>query len=431
MGDVRPRTSLGVIFLVLFIDLIGFSIVFPLFPAMLDHYSASGWLHEVMGWLEQTFPHMDHGQRAALFGGVLGAVYSGLQFIISPWWGRLSDRLGRRPVLLVSIAGNTVAYALWVFADSFTLFLVSRMLAGIMTGNVSTANAAIADVTTPETRSKGMAMVGMAFGLGFVLGPALGGLGYTYLPRLDEIAWLKELGAHPFSGPALIALALGLTNLVWAALRLHETVDFTKRSEEPLRTINPLKLFSRERGVVLMTVNSCTFLHSVLFAGLETTMVFLAAQRLGFTPMNNGYLFAYMGLEAALVQGVIFRRLAPRIGQRRLAVAGLAFLCPGFAIIGLVDWWPHTWLLVTGVTVLTVGTGLVFPSLNTLASLAAPAGHQGWALGGFRSANALGRAIGPLLAASIYFLLTPAAPYFLGAVGILIPMVLVSRLKVG
>lgn len=432
--DAAPtvkKTSLGVIFLVLFLDLIGFSIVFPLYPALLDHYAANGWLHETMAWLERTYPSMSHGQRAALFGGVLSAIYSGLQFLIAPWWGNLSDRIGRRPVLLLSIGGNAFAYFLWVFADSFTLFLVSRALAGLMTGNVSTANAAIADVTTRENRSKGMALVGMAFGLGFILGPAIGGLSYYYLPRIDEIAWLKALGAHPFSVPALIALTLGLINLLWAFARLHETLDPIHRNEaHTKRTINPMKLFSSDRGVVLATVNWATFLHALIFAGLETTMVFLAAECLGFGPKDNGLLFAWMGFEAALVQGGLFRRLAPHLGERPLAITGMCFLIPGFVVVGLVQSLPQTWLIVVGVSILTVGTGLVFPALNTLTSLAAGPERQGWALGGFRSANALGRALGPMLSALAYFWLAPSAPFLIGAAAFLIPLTLVWRLRV-
>lgn len=430
-APTRPRTSLGVIFLVLFLDLIGFSIVFPLYPAMLDHYAASGWLHEVMAWLDRTWPDMSHGQRAALFGGVLSALYSGLQFLIAPWWGNLSDRIGRRPVLIISIAGNAFAYALWVLADSFTLFLVSRALAGLMTGNVSTANAAIADVTTRENRSKGMALVGMAFGLGFILGPAIGGLSYHYLPRIDDIAWLKDLGVHPFSMPALIALALGLINLLWAFARLHETLDPAHQNQSHgTRTINPIKLFSPDRGALLVTVNWVTFLHALIFAGLETTMVFLAAECLGFSPKDNGLLFAWMGFEAALVQGGLFRRLAPRIGERPLAITGMCFLIPGFVVVGLVPMLPQAWLIVVGVSILTVGTGLVFPALNTLTSLAAGPERQGWALGGFRSANALGRAVGPMLSAMAYFWLAPAAPFLIGAAAFFIPLVLVWRLRV-
>ncbi len=180
------KTGLGSIFLVLFVDLIGFSIVFPLFPEMMRWYGdqSGSLLALLMQPVDALFPGVDPLQRAALFGGLLGALYAGLQFIAAPFWGRMSDRYGRRPILLVSLVGSLVANLLWVFSGSFSVLLLSRLLAGAMTGNIAVANAAVADVTTSANRSKGMAAVGMAFGLGFILGPAMGGwLGHI---RLDQ-----------------------------------------------------------------------------------------------------------------------------------------------------------------------------------------------------------------------------------------------------
>jgi MFS family permease len=426
------RTSLVVIFLVLFVDLIGFSIVFPLFADMLKYYTVhdQGLLKLAMGVVDQVFPVKAADQRAALFGGLIGATYSTLQFISAPYWGRLSDRIGRRPVLLLSITGNTLAYLIWIFSGDFTTLLVSRLLAGLMTGNVATANAAVADITTPETRARGMGMIGMAFGLGFILGPALGGLS-TVLPRLDGSALLASWGANPFSTAAAIAFLLSLVNLVWAFFRFHETLPAERRGSAVAvsRPINPMRLFSRRLGATVAVVNFSFFFHTLLFAGFEATMVFLSAQRCQFTPIQNGWLFAWMGLTAAIVQGGIFRRLAPRVGQRVLAMAGFLSLIPGFGLVALVDWYPSTTLLVIAVTGLAAGTGLVFPSLNTMASLSADPVRQGEAMGAFRSAGSLGRALGPLLAAVVYFAVRPAAPYIIAAVGMTIPLILVSRLR--
>jgi MFS family permease len=431
-GGQPARTSLVVIFLVLFVDLVGFSIVFPLYADMLRYYSAhdQGLLKHAMAVVDQLLPGGEPIQRAALFGGLIGAAYSSLQFISAPYWGRISDRIGRRPVLLLSIGGNTLAYLVWIFAGDFTTLLVSRLLAGLMTGNVATANAAVADITTPQTRARGMGMIGMAFGLGFILGPALGGLSTT-LPQLGDSALLAGWGANPFSTAAAIAFLLSLFNLVWAALRFHETLPRERRGtlSEVSRPINPARLFSRTLGRTVAVVNVSFFLHTLLFAGFEATMVFLSAQRCQFTPMQNGWLFAWMGLVAAAIQGGVFRRLAPRIGLRPLAIAGFAVMIPGFALTALVDWLPSTSLLVVGVSGLAVGTGLVFPSLNTIASLSADPARQGEAMGAFRSAGSLGRALGPLLAALAYFVLRPAAPYLVAAVGMLVPLVLVWRLR--
>jgi MFS family permease len=166
----------------------------------------------------------------------------------------------------------------------------------------------------------------------------------------------------------------------------------------------------------------------MLFAGMEATLVFLTGQRCGFGPVDNAWLFAWMGLVSAMVQGGVYRRLAGRVPQRSLGLAGFAMLMPGFLLTALVDWYPSTALLVVGISVLGVGTGLIFPALNTMVSLAVDERTQGAALGGFRSAGAFGRAVGPLLAAVIYFRFAPSAPYLLGAFGVLAPLVLVWRL---
>jgi MFS family permease len=432
------RTSVGVIFLVLFLDLVGFSILFPLYAGMLEHYGGAGHglLAQMMGWIEGLYPDADPVQRHALFGGLLGAFYSLLQFVSAPWWGRMSDRHGRRPILLISLVGSCVAYVLWFFAGTFEVLLLSRLIAGLMGGSVSSANAAVADITaSPRERGKAMGLVGMAFGLGFILGPVIGGLSY----RLDhdylkwfEITWLKELGFNPFSLPALVAASLSLINLVWAIARFRETLPSEKRNRVEavgVRTANPVRLFTRSLGPGVVRINAAFVLHTLLFAGMETTLVFLTAQRLSFEPGDNAMLFGWMGFMAALTQGLVFRRLSPRFGPKPLAVAGFLLLIPGFAIIAAVDRHPSTALLVTGLTVLAAGTGLVFPGLTTLVSLATDARNQGLALGTFRSSGSLGRAIGPLLAAMTYFWFTPAAPYLCGTVGMLLPLWLIVKLR--
>ncbi|MBA2480891.1 MAG: MFS transporter [Planctomycetes bacterium] len=426
----RSQTSLGVIFLVLFADLIGFSIIFPLYAEMLAHYlrNDAGLLAWAMSWVDHAYPGASFAQRAALFGGILGAAYATLQFLCAPAWGRLSDRIGRRPVLLFSIAGTALANVIWVFSGEFTMLLLSRLLAGVMTGNVSVANAAVADITTPQTRARGMGLIGMAFGLGFILGPAIGGLAYHYLPRVDDAAtgWLT-----PFSTCAAIAAALSMVNLVWAFARFRETLPPERRVTTPApgRTANPIQLFNPALGIGVPMINLAFTLHTLLFAGMEATLVFLSAEKCGYGPAANGALFAAMGFLSAMMQGGVFRRLSPRVGERPLAAAGFIILVPGFLLIGLVDWYPHPWLLWTGVIVLACGTGLVFPALNTMASLAGDPQRQGWVLGTFRSAGSLGRAAGPLLGALIYFMWRPAAPYLVGAIGMLLPLIIIMRVR--
>ncbi len=420
----RPGTRLGVVFLVLFLDLVGFSIVFPLFAAMLEHYEKANdpIVLAILGVFQSLVPSADAGQRAAFFGGLLAAGYAGLQFLAAPWWGRLSDRIGRRPVILWSLLGSVLAYSLWAFTASFAFFALSRLCAGVLSGNVSAASAAVADMTTTESRGRGMAVVGMAFGLGFILGPAIGGLTST----ITVPSWAP----HPFVIPALVAVILSLGNLIWAWVSFTETLAPERRStvaEDAGRTANPLRIFSSSLGSGVPAINGTVFFHTLLFAGMESTLVFLLAQCLGFKPIDCGWVFAAMGFGSALIQGGIFRRVVATTGPRPLAVLGFLFLAPGFAVVGLVAWWPATWILWIGVALLAFGTGLVFPALNTCASLSAGERNQGQILGTFRSASALGRALGPILGAACYFLLSPGAPYLVAAAGVIIPILLLRR----
>lgn len=424
----RP-SGLGAIFLVLFVDLIGFSIVFPLFPAMLEWYAAQdgGLLHLLMRPVDTLFPGVDPWQRAALFGGLLGAAYASLQFVAAPFWGRLSDRYGRRPILLVSLTGSLLSNLLWVFSGDFSILLLSRLLAGAMTGNIAVANAAVADVTTAENRSRGMAAVGMAFGLGFILGPAIGG--QLAALRLDQLLPdLVPFGLNPFSAPALLAALLAGLNLAWVAISFRETLPPERRGQPASqRSMNPLLIFRNDLPAQVHAVNLAFFAHTLLFGGLEMTLGFLAAQTLGLGFGAIGLMFAGMGLGSALVQGALVRPYGERIGMQRLAQAGFALHVVGFIILALIPSCPSLGLLIAGVAVNAIATGLVFPSLATLVSLAAPPERQGFAMGTFRSASSLGRAAGPLILAVAYFA-NPAAPYWLGAAGMVVPLLLVRRI---
>jgi MFS family permease len=433
-GAARPRPSgstTGTVFLTVFLDIVGFSILFPLFPALLDHYVRMEGPTSVVGELGTFLRDVSGGDDHAivtLFGGVLGAAYSFLQFLFAPIWGGLSDRIGRRPTLLFTLAGTLASSVLWVFAGSFTLLIAARLLGGIMAGNISTATAVVADTTSGKGRAGGMGMVGMAIGLGFILGPAIGGLTSTVVlggPGPDG-AWGGGLAFNPFSGPALAAALLGLVNLVWVAMRLPETLPPERRGTSTgRRSWNPLRalLATRLPGVVRTTLVS--FLYMTSFAAMEFTLTFLAVERLAYTARDNAWMFVFVGLVIAFVQGGLVRRLAPRLGERRLVLAGLVLLLPGLVAIALAA---GSAALYTGLFFLAVGSALVMPCLSSLVSRYCPADRQGMVLGQFRSAGALARALGPLAGGLLYWRLGSAAPYWTGAAFLLLPLLLASRL---
>lgn len=430
--DPKARTVLQVVFLTLFLDLASFSIILPLFPAMLDHYlghdGANGLLGDLVRYLE-GFSSVA-GLRgsfgvAVLFGGVLGSLYSLLQFACAPVIGALSDRVGRRPVLLVSTAGLALSYFLWGFAGSFTLLVLARILGGIMSGNISTATAAVADVTDARSRSKGMALVGVAFALGFIFGPAMGGL-LAQVNLLDYWPSLARLGVNPFSVPAFLACLLCLLNMLWIAARFPETLSRdTRQQPRPRRSANPLQLFRTHAYPGVTRANLINFIFLTAFSGMEFSLTFLAHERFAYGPRQNAYMFILIGVLLAAVQGGYVRRLGAVLGPRRVTAHGLLLTVPGLALVGLA-WNGAT--LYAGLVLLACGAAMVFPSLTALASLYAPGEEQGRVLGVFRSLGALARAVGPLLACLMYWRLGSAATYYIGAGLVLLPYLMTQTL---
>jgi MFS family permease len=413
----RPL-SLGVIFLTLYIDLIGFSIVFPLGPDLLRHYIAvdgdHGLLGALLAWIERTAQTLGNTTHLpeVLFGGVVASVFSILQFVFAPFWGGLSDRVGRRPVLLYTVAGTAVSYALWAFSGSFWLFLLARVLGGLFGGNLSVATAAVADVTTRAERSKAMGLVGAAFGLGLVTGPMLGGLtaGLNLLQTHPELA---RWGVNPFTVPALLALGLSGLNLVWIRARFAETLTPAARGRaaEP-RLRNPLAAILGLDNAAIRGANLVGFLYQLAFVAMEVSLVFLSAQRFGYTPRDNAWLMGFLGLCSIITQGYIVRKLAGRVAETRLLAIGLLVSAVGLVCIGLA---PQPGVLYLGVAFLAFGGGLINPANTGLISLYASAEEQGRVLGIYRSLGSLARAITPICAGVLYWTTSAQVLYTVAA----------------
>ena len=431
MKTARPSNA--VVLLVLFLDLVGFSIIFPMLPQMLDWYGHEdgGLLPAISDWLASTFGiALDAGRRhAALIGGVLAGLYSIIQFVVTPFWGRLSDRIGRRPVLLATTTMNLLGYVLWMFSGSFMVFFVSRILCGFASGNIGVASAAVADLSTKENRAKAMGLMGAAIGLGFITGPAIGalcGLSIASAP----VAATGVFAINPFTLPAGVAAALSLLNVVWLVRRFGETLPPEKRGDHgTTRSINPLRLFRRDLGPGLPRLNFAYLLFMVGFAGFEGTLVFLLVEHLDYDIGWSGLCMVWLGFCSAFVQGGLVRRAVKRTGERALALRGLVILIPGYALcagVGLAELGP--WALWVGVTLLAVGVGYLSPTMSAMVSLRTSAATQGAAMGSYRSVGALGRAIGPFGAAFLYFGMGAHAPYVAAAVLGVVPLVLLAGL---
>ncbi len=431
MAKGRKSTVPLTAILTAFLDLVGFSIIFPLFPQMLKYYLGLEGPQSFLGEFVSSLRAMA-GDSAnpdflvtVLFGGFLGSLYSILQFIAAPFWGGLSDRIGRRPTILLTLAGTTLSYVGWFFAGQFWILVLARLIGGAMAGNLSTVSAVVADVTTAENRSKGMGMLGASIGLGFIVGPAFGGIA-SYIDLTQTWPGLKSLGINPFSAAAGIALVISTFNLLSAMARFPETRPPQARDTTSVhRTANPLKLFKGISAPGVQNVNLISFFFLTAFAAMEFTLVFLTVERFSFTPRNNAGMFIFVGLVIAVVQGGLLRRLAPKHGERKLTTLGLLFVVPGFVTVAFGG---SLGLFFFGLFLMAFGSALVTPCTSALVSRYAPDDQQGLALGVFRSMGSLSRALGPILGGALYWRFGASTPYVAAAVFLLLPMLLSTRL---
>jgi len=400
------KPSLLVVFLTVFIDLIGFGIVLPLLPIYSDAFGASG-----------------------LMVGVIMASFSAMQFIFAPWWGRLSDRIGRRPVLLVSTAGAAISYAVFGYGSTLsgntalTVLLLSRMFAGICGANITVAQAYIADITPPEHRSKRMGLIGMAFGLGFIFGPVLGGYARQWF------------GA---TGPGLVAAGLCLANFFLALAVLTESRQAGSAPAAPRPRFASWKHVLQRQNVGLLIV--LFFLATFCFTCFETTLGLMVGHNFGLDlELKNGKdagtvtaLFAFCGIVGAFVQGGPVGKLVKKMGEPRLIAISLLLVGVSLAPIpfihghGGLSWGgllrPEgvPWLQMLFVlALLAIGSGLTRPPLFGMLSILTPAQEQGETLGVAQSAGSLARIVGPLFAGGLFHL-HPTWPYVAcGAIAIL------------
>jgi MFS family permease len=380
----KSRSPLFVLFLVVVIDLIGFGIVLPLLPRYAKEYEASSWMT-----------------------GVIMASFSAMQFLFAPFWGRLSDRHGRRPILMVGLFGSVLAYTLFGIADSLTLLLVSRIAAGFFGATIGAAQAYIADVTKAEERGRGMALIGAAFGLGFTVGPAIGGI---------------ASGWHRYA-PGFIAAGLSAFAIVLATFALPEPPRHAARSERSFfdRTAVRHALATPTIPLILVLQFGATF----AFASFESTLSLFTQAQLGYDERHNGYVFTFIGLVLVAAQGGIVRRLMPKVGELKFVVWGTLLMAVGLGALAFAQ---GLAALLGALAVAVLGFAMVTPSLASLLSRRTPGQTQGEVLGLGQSMLSLARILGPLWG-NLLFGIAWALPYLVAAFLLLVATVLASVLR--
>jgi MFS family permease len=412
-----------IVFIALVLDILSFTVILPLLPRLIDHYRqmehanpntllsitlsyAAEFRHRILGSASGNDLLRDRHVEVVLLGGALGSLFSFLQFIASPVIGALSDKHGRRRILLLSMVGNIVACALWLVASDFRVFLLSRIVGGLSEGNVQLSIAIISDVTDTTSRSKGLALVGIAFAVGFTIGPALG-------------AWFSQqnmsIGMHPYSGAALFALILILVEFVVIYTLLPETghmrVDTpqeTKRKNKPPKATGALfRAFA-------------TYLF--LFSGMEFTLTFLTFDVHQFSNMDQGKLLGTIGILSALLQGGYVRRQASTVtNQIKQAKLGMQACILAFVGIAYSAAFARTIYLWMGATGFAVASATVVNAFTAIVSLQCDGdAHKGKILGELRGYGQLGRALGPITACSLYWWLGPVWCYSIGSVCMLL-----------
>lgn len=381
------KAAVGFIFVTLLIDVIGFGIIIPVMPTLLSELNG-----------------VSNGEASA-YGGVLLAAFAVMQFLFSPVLGNLSDQFGRRPILLISLFGFGIDYLFLAFAPSFSWLLVGRLIAGIMGASFTTASAYIADVSTPENRAQNFGMIGAAFGLGFVIGPAAGGLlGEYFGPR------------SPFIAAALCTLL----NWLYGFFVLPESLLPENRRKFDWARANPigsLKLFFRY-PVILGLVGSILLVYIAGHA-VQSTWSYYTKERFGWDSGKIGLSLTFVGVMVAIVQGGLIRFIIPKLGQQRSIYVGLSLYSVGFLLFGLAD---QGWMMYAFLIPYCLG-GIAGPSLQGIMSGQVPSNEQGELQGALTSLMSLTSIVGPLLMTGLFSFFTepdrfylPGAPMYMGAV---------------
>ncbi|XP_044765860.1 major facilitator superfamily domain-containing protein 10 isoform X2 [Coccinella septempunctata] len=357
-------------------------------------------------------------------------MFSFLQYLTSPLLGSISDVIGRRSVMIICLLGISFSYILWVFSNNLIIFIIARFIGGISKGNVSLSMAIITDVSSVENRGKGMALIGIAFSLGFIIGPLIGAA---------FAVWAKTRTGQWYIIPATFALLLSLADLLFVTLVFQESLPMEKRAKSfksSLKNaeamINVKNLFSfsavdhgqKTNTKELRKLGLIYFVYLFIYSGLEFTLTFLTHHVFEYSSMEQGWMFFSIGLTMAIIQGGYVRRIS-KDKIKKTAILGLWLIIPSFICVGLAT---GPILLYLGLFLYASSTALVVPCIMTMASLYGDAHQKGTVMGIFRSLGALARALGPIIASIAFWSIGSRITYLIGSVCLLWPVLRLLRL---
>lgn len=447
-----------IVFLSLILDLFAFTIPLPLFPRIIEWYTVreisdpNGLLSRTLRFVSAVrgvfYKPLQNSQRwdVVFLGGLMGSAFSTLQFLVSPHIGSLSDKYGRRNVLLISMIGNILSALIWIQSTTFASYMLSRVIGGLSEGNVQLATAILSDVSTPRNRSKALAHVGIAFAICFCIGPPIGAY---FASRPVPLSGALQMELNVYVVPALLTLVLLVAETLFLTIALPETRNTQPDkhdNDDPLEVVNEKSKAAsavrnvKERTELLRVLRKLHFLFLGIFSGVEFTLTFLTFDLFDWNNTQNGALIGSIGIISALLQGGYVRRAISKVGEGKMAQRGVSSCALGLVLLAILPHFVSTQPKIAVGLLRAAAVCLAFTSATVVSSLTAHASLQcdegfdkdtgkpvaehpelakGKALGKFRSSGQLGRAIGPLLACASYWTFGPSITYAVSAIAML------------
>lgn len=386
------KSQLLLIFLTIFIYLAGFGLVIPIIPILAKDFGAT-----------------------AFQVGLLMSIYSLMQFIFSPFWGKLSDQWGRRPILIFCLFGEGLSYLLFAWSRELEWLFVARGLAGFFGGSISTASAYISDVTDEKNRSQGMALIGVAFGLGFLIGPALGGV---------LTLWGQQISSAPHFSTSFASLFVAGFCFLAALFSYFYLTESLKTPQRKASVKRLVRIFEYINRPIIGTLILAFFLGTLGMASMEATLILLVQEKFSWDLKTISFGFAYIGLVSVFSQGFLVRKLLPLFGEKKMMLMGFLILVVSFSFIGWID---SIFIMAISMTGIAVGNSFVNPAILGSISLIAHSDEQGGALGSAQGTASLGRIIGPALGGYVYQHWAQWSPFLISGVLAMLAFIMLTR----